>query len=502
MKKRNNKKKKKYILIIVLILIILTSLIISRFSKKKEYTTLEDFTEIKEVIEYLNCKYIKEKRSDDKNYDIDVYVNFVVNLYDENGESQENFYSRLISMISTVSKYKDVRIIDEEKNITIEIQGNQENGEIETYLINGIEYYFFKEDSKRNSNITEEEEININIKATKIRQAIEESWDIRKVDFGSKESEFEGYEIYFNEGIEVKKLNNKIFNIVFNMNYKDEVVEGIKVGTTVEEIKEKLGQPHFVSENEIIIGYKTKDIYIFFEEDEISVYRVDNRKRNELEIIINNYVEDRDFKKLTNEIIEKWDDYDIYIANEEKFELTYTLKGLKIEVSGSDSDGIHLYTNFNSGNLDKEKVIDTGDVYYEKTNLVYESESSRYFKKQNMQYLYDDYINHFDKDSKRSSQYSFMITKEENSGINRISFLSKSLEYPSRTLEISDEINKSMWFDDFDFIYSIKNKGMYLYNLANGKTYTITEGEKEFNIEKVEDSKIYYDNEVIEIKNN
>ena len=501
MKKTKNKKSKKYI-IIALVLIILTTVIIliARNSKEKQFTTMDDFTEIKQVIEYLNCKYIKEKKSEDKNYDIDVYVEFVVNLYNEDGSSEENFYTRLITMIGTVTRYKDVRIIDEDKQITIEIQGDQENGEIERYLINGVEDYFFKEDSRKNSNSSQEKEIDLKILSNEIKQSIEENWNTRQVDFGSKDSEFEGYDIYFDEGIEVKNISNKIFNIVFTKNYKEYVIEGIKVGDSLDEIKRKLGQPLFSSENEIIIGYKTNDIYIFFEEDEISVYRIESKSNSEIEKKINNYLEDKDFKKLTTEILEKWNNYDTYIANEDSFELTYTLKGLKIQVSNLDSDGIHLYTNFQSNNIDKEKAINTGDIYYEKNNLINNNENLRYFRKQNLQYLYNDYIEHFSQEQKRSSQYSYMILKEQNSNISKISFLSKDLKYPNRTLEVTDEINKSMWFDDFDYIYSIKNKGIYLYNLQNSKVYTVIEGEDEFNLEKVEDSKIYYDNKAIQIK--
>lgn len=503
MKRTKNNKNKKYIIIsIVLIILTTITVIITKSSKEKKFTTMDDFKEIKEVIEYLGCKYIKEKKSDDKNYNIDVYVNFTVNLYDENGNSEENFYTRLITMIGTVTKYKNIRIIDEDKNITIEINGDQENGKIEKYLINGVEDYFFKEDSKRNSDSNKEEAIDLEVKSNIVKQAIEKNWNMKQVDFGSKESEFEGYDIYFDEGIEVKVVYNKIFNIVFRENYKDEVLEGIKVGTSIDDIKKKLGEPIFSSEKEFVIGYKSEDIYIFFEEDEISVYRVENKSKTEIEKIINNYVEDKDFKKLTNEIIENWNDYDTYIADEESFELIYTLKGLKIQVNNLDSDGIHLYTNFQSNNLDKEKLIDTGDIYYEANNLVSDYENSRYFRKQSLQYIYNDYIDHFETDKKRSMQYSFMITKEKNSNISKISFLSKDLKYPSRTLNVSEEINKSMWFDDFDFIYSIKNKGIYLYNVENGKLYTMIEGKNDFNIEKVEDSKIYYDGKVIEIKNN
>lgn len=503
MKKTKNNKNKTYI-IIAIVFIILTAIIviITKSSKEKEFTTMDDFTDIKEVIEYLGCKYIKEKKSDDKNYDIDVYVNFAVNLYDEDGNSEENFYTRLITMIGTVTKYKSVRIIDEHKNITIEIQGDQENSEIKRYLINGVEDYFFKEDSKRNLNSNKKEEINLEIKSNVVKQAIEKNWNMKKVDFGSKESEFEGYDIYFDEGIEVKVVYNKIFNIVFTENYKDEIIDGIKVGSSIDDVKKKLGEPIFSSEKEMVVGYKSEDIYIFFEENEISVYRVENQSKTEIEKIINNYIEDKDFKKLTNEIIENWNDYDTYIADEESFELIYTLKGLKIQVNNLDSDGIHLYTNFQSDNLDKEKLIDTGAVYYEANNLVSDYENSRYFRKQSLQYIYNDYIDHFEADQKRSMQYSFMITKEKNSNIRKISFLSKDLKYPNRTLEVSEEINKSMWFDDFDFIYSIKNKGIYLYNLENGRLYTVIEGESNFNIEKIEELKIYYDDKVIEIKNN
>lgn len=503
MKKKTKNSKKKYIIIIAIILIILTAIIVAiiRKTNKKEFTTMEDFTSIKEVIEYLGCTYIKEKKSSDKNYDIDAYVKFKVDLYDEDGNSEENFYNRLITMIATVTKYKNVRIFDEEKNITIEIQCDTENGQMERYLINGVEYYFFKEDSKRNlENIKEEKEIDLNIKSNELNEAINNDWITRDVNFGSKDSEFENYDIYFDEGIEVRNTYRKIFNVIFTEKYGKEVIEGIKVGDSIEDVKKKLGEPLFSSDGDSVIGYKSKEIYIFFEKDEISVYRVENEdKTNDINKIISNYMNDQNMNNLITEILDKWEDYDTYVANDEEFSLIYTLRGLEIKINGLDSDGIYLYSNYKYDESDKEKFSNSEDIMFKTENLIEKTENTRYSRKQNLQYKYNDYVDHFEYDKKKSSQYSFMLISEQNAQ-DKLSFLSKNSDYPNRTIKKDDDVNSYMWMDDFNFVYSIKNKGMYLYDLRDGKEYTILEGNDDFQLKKIENNTIYYDEKNIEIK--
>ena len=58
---------------------------------------------------------------------------------------------------------------------------------------------------------------------------------------------------------------------MFNSKYEKEVINGLKTTSTKQEIIEKLGTPQ-IEQNEII-GYKTPQCYIFFSNNEISIYR-------------------------------------------------------------------------------------------------------------------------------------------------------------------------------------------------------------------------------------
>ena len=83
------------------------------------------------------------------------------------------------------------------------------------------------------------------VSSTELNGLINNDWNPSNVNLGSKESTFKKYDIYFEEGIEIRNISKKVFNIVFNEKYKKDVISGIKVGTDLEAIKDRFGDAHY-----------------------------------------------------------------------------------------------------------------------------------------------------------------------------------------------------------------------------------------------------------------
>ena len=83
--------------------------------------------------------------------------------------------------------------------------------------------------------------IDMNINSQELQNLINNSWISSRVVFGSKDGRYNKYDIYFDEGIEVRTVSKKVYNIVFTEKYKKEVVAGIKVGASLDAIKERFG---------------------------------------------------------------------------------------------------------------------------------------------------------------------------------------------------------------------------------------------------------------------
>ena len=54
-------------------------------------------------------------------------------------------------------------------------------------------------------------------------------------------------------------------------------------------------------------------------------------------------------------------------------------------------------------------------------------------------------------------------------------------------------------YNDIIFIYGIKNDGIYMYNAQNMKLTKILDGKENFELKKIENNTIYYDNTSIGI---
>lgn len=516
-----NKKKdyKKIIMISVIVLLLfLITIILVKYSQHrkqqkrleqeiervKQYTALTDFKTLEEVALYLNCKFIKQEDSKIENIDYNVYMELPVK-FDGNSSDNKNFAEKLIQFSAYVLNYKNFIIQDEKNGTSITVICNEEKGLVATYSINNTENYFDIIESKENAQKLETTEtIKFEITSDKLNEIINNKWNISNIDFGTRESIYRNYDIYFDEGIEVRKVSGKIFNIIFTNKYQGTVINNLTTQSTLDEIKQILGKPQFESGN--LIGYKGEKAYVFFYNNQISVYRTEEYRTDEIARIIQEKSSNNENEKVfVDEIKKVWKDFDIYEFDENNVKLQYTLKGLCIKYDSTTKKGVIVYNNYNGkvyGDTTLEDLKNNQKslpnyIHIENKDLVFEEEKNR--------------VNRLD-DSTSSNNYmsagvilntsnKFKVVKSSvnsDEKIYNIRFVSIGNQVPNS--ELREMITSGMWFDDDNFIYSAKGRGIFVYN-ATERTYkTITTGSENYRLKGISDNILYYDeNSSIEI---
>lgn len=498
--------KKKLVILIVIILIIIVLLLclrsfiddqnLKKMVDNKNYTKMEDFESVREVLVYMNCEYIKEEDSKDKDYYKDIYLKFAKDLY-ENGESSEGWYTNLACYVANVLRYQNYRLIDKEKNIYINIKCDKESKKVTQMIINGDSSYFAHMDSKRAlSKYKKMDDVELDIKSDIINECIQKKWNTSKIKFGTKESKFDNYDIYFDEGIEVRNVGTKVFNIVFTNKYEHEILKDIKVGMEIDEIKSILGTPTFEESN--MIGYKGKDIYIFFSENEISVYRVEDFTDDGFAEFLESQKDETDINKIVDSLTDLWPDYDERVSNDNYMYVTYSLRGVRLKYGLSESNGINIYSNYLGDIVDGKNIESISatelqsNVYINvDEDLVKEAEVKKLANKTNDLYICGMVQQHNKEVSLNTTSNEFSHGYTTNGNKNRLFFYHKDNEYPK--YEIIGNITTFVWINDYNVIYNIKNKGIYLINLKTRQKRTLIEGNESYELKQYDNGILIYD---------
>lgn len=518
MENKRDKKLIKIIISIIIILILLLILVIAKLrnmsvqedkelDRIKSYTTITDFKTVEEVAKYLECDYIKKEYSKVENYDLDFYIKIKLLPYTDNN-SNENFYNKLISYSAKVLGFDNFRIIDKKNNIIIEVVCDKEKENIKSISINGESNYFERRDSEiQKNNYQEVKETNLTIQSDILTKLINNNWRIKESDIGTKETTFNSYEIYFDEGIQIRKIDNKVFNIVFTDKYKQNVVNNITTDTSKEEIIKLLGEPTFKDEQTEVIGYKGKDIYIFINvEKEISVYRVlqESKEDKEFSELLDKYIEDKNTEDFMNKVKQIWNDYDESQVNGSIKQLRYSLKGLEVT-----NNSVNIYSNFlpviykgKDINQFKTEVITGNGVAFYNNDLIFKNETDRNKSLNSRKYVLENFANSKydnDKNSNSIESSEFLEYKSySDEGTFSVKFISKTGRYPNS--ELKQYVNNSLWINDYIYIYSITNNGIYAYDTRTRNYATLVTGNEEFKDLKYENNKLFYNDKQISFK--
>ncbi len=492
------KYKRNVIFLIIFICLLALVLIMLNAIQKNSQTpdlTYDNLTTIKEVIEYYESTYISEDPSKDANYYLDVYLIFKVLPYNEKDESNEEYYNKLLEDCAKVIGYRSFRMFDEKNELTVEVICN--GNEITSIIINGIEDYFIYMDSElsmkqfKDISITE-----FNVTSEILQNCINSNWDSSNY-FGERDSIYDNYYIYFDEGIKVKTLSNRIYNIVFDKKYTGSVINNIFPGMALENIEVNLGEPTFEDKDLNIIGYKGKNIYVFFTESEISVYRVNTIETDDFFDLADKYEkEELNFREFMNELTYMWPDYSDYEYTENSVFISYPLKGIEIKLDYDDENGIFIFNNVKSGKTKIEKCLKNTDFVAKlQLDLVFEAEKRRIEKNGNLLEKCKQYKETLSEEQQQiigeSLTYDIFANLDNNNLIYEMNFISKFGETPNRVL--TDTINSFLWITDNLFLYSKEGRGIYMYNLDNGSVSRILTGTEDYELKGFENGILKYD---------
>ena len=494
------KKRLKLIIIIILVLIFLlvTGLILYKalVEKNNEVSSIEDFENVKEIIEYNECKYIKTSNSDEDGFEKDIYLEFSKGVIEEDGTTNEVLYDNLTSQIAGKMKGTNFRLIDESKNIIVRIKFDGE--EVSSYTINNDSQYFEHLKTRYQIlNFKDDNNADIQIRSNELNSVINNNWQTSNLNLGTIDSVCSNYNIYFNEGFKIRNVYNKVFNIIFTKQYQKEVIQDIKTGMSNEEIIQVLGVPTYKDENNYLIGYKNQTLYVFFCDGEISVYRNEqNYEIEEFENLIKEYNETKDYNTFVNKLTDLWPDYDSFTKTNNRVSLRYTLKGITIDFNVITNNGITLYKNSNQALLEdiKNGEMIPASIYTELDNdLIFIEET-------NMRQMDMTTRNPpSNKNNLNSEKYVVGYRQVNNGGLEDVAFYSRDKE--NIDIELKDAYIDGLYkIDDDNYIYNISGRGIYKITLSNMQYKTIVQGNDNFNIKKIENNIIYYDNTQIEIK--
>ena len=521
MSKKKNSNKWLFIAIIITIIILIVLLVVYyAFSNKNKEANSNDidnlshsqvqgikaineFKSIKEIIEYSSSKYLGEEECNEKGYNYKYNVEFKYNLF-ENNVSQESFFVAIINRISYFYRYNKNYILNDEKNgINIKVKCNGE--ETTEIIINGEENYYLKQSNKLSKNNSKTDDyIDLIVNSDEIKDTIKNNWNYEEKNYGSKDSEFNKYNLFWNEGISVRKIQKQVYNIVFDQKYTGSVVGNISVDFDFDKIIEKLGEPSFGDKTSNCIGYKTKELYVFFtknmgNENEISIYQNKENNNEEFEKILENYIKgESDIKDFMNKLTDLWPNYASYEYSDSYLKICYPDKGIKIEYGEDTENGICIYENYKKSNY-IQKLLDSGDVISKlDESLFYELEKARIQEDWNIKYEANNMFSFTENVPYESSIYKFAYKQNLNKEIIKILFISKDENYPNK--ELKENVNEGFFATDEWFVYSIKQKGIYLYNVITNEKQIVLEGNENFELKKYENGLLYFDEESISLE--
>ena len=249
-------------------------------------------------------------------------------------------------------------------------------------------------------------------------------------------------------------------------------------------------------------GYKGKDFYIFFSENEISVYPIEKSdSSNTFSDLLATFNRKLDVKSFVSSVTDLWPDYDEYYYDSNFVSLLYSIRGIKIQFNIGRDSGVTVYQNYNGYIADGVSVSDIArdsSKIPENTYMALDKNSINEYE-YNRKSAYTSFYSNANRDTEGEKTSNKFIVNYQytNNKITKVQFSDINRQCPNSEISINSE--KIWCYDDSNFIYSIINKGIYMYNAETRETTAIKEGNEEFSITAVSENKIEYDGNEISL---
>lgn len=501
---KSNKKKIILITIFIMIVIAVLATVISIVANKKAKVGYDKNSSIQEILEYYGCKFYKVKNSKESNFKKDIYMSFAIDPIDANGVSKQQEYEKIISAVAYKVTPENFILRDEKRNIEVRVKfDNEENVK---YIINGeLDYFNIAKQKYTLNNIKKVEVKEFNVKSKELEKLINNNWSRKKSNLGTIESTCNNYDYYFDEGYKIKTINTKVYNIIFTKKYKKEIIDGIYTSMNKEAIVSKLGEPTYKDEGEFI-GYKTNNYYIFFYKGEVSVYLPDQyeeESNKNFAELVSNYIEKNDYQTLIKKVTEIYPDYTEYIQQQNYVDIIYPQRGFEIKL-GTQKNGIYIYENY-KGLITKDITIEDIMQGKEIPNNIYINKDKNIIEKNERIRATEEIEKMIPTTSGLNNEHELYSSSTKYSGVydnvnKKICFYSLDKEYYDSEITNVENMTQIYNLSDYEFVYGVKNDGIYYYNVINKNKQKIVSSSTNCEIEKVENNIIYYDTTKIEIK--
>lgn len=354
-------KKRRILSMIILCLIILLALlfiflILTLNREKKEVnntvativTVNKNTKTVKEIIEKHDSEYIGKKS-------YIVYVDFLKDLFEENGDSNEEYFENLIRELCELEEFEEKAfyLIDNEKNIKITVHYNREK-KVHEIFYNNIENFYNQTDGEAylvesKSEILKEGRLTLT--ADELTKLTRGNMFLKTIKSGLGEGTplGEKYTSYKNGSLILEIIDSRVINIIFTEKYEEDVFDDVKVGTSLEKIFERFPNITAGGVEEDYILYRTDYIYAFCYEDEISVYGYNYYENPDFEKYVEEYLNDGDLDSFVKKVTKQWINYDIFEYNPDikTVHIRYPSRGIDINIKENNPKGITLYSNYN-----------------------------------------------------------------------------------------------------------------------------------------------------------
>ena len=375
--------------IIILIFIVGIAIFIKLIKQENAKKTL------KQIAEFYGCEFVKETNTTERGYSKKIYWNYDVPPVNPlNNISYKDHYEEVLKAVSGQIKNNFI-LTDEKNSLEIRVKYNSKNNKI-IYIINNDINYFQSEENKQIAKLNNNEDkiTHLNIESKELIDTIANNWSRKKTEssYGNKIKLEDNYDIYSN-GIKIKTINSKIYNLIFSKEYQGNVFENITTGMENENIRKILGNPTYENEQDnLLIGYKTDKFYVFFSNGQVSIYpfeNIDEEKNKQFANVVQEYNKDQsDYNEILKEITSIYPDYTEFVQDENGIDLKYPLKGLEIKMGNHEKSGIYIYNNYKGYIItDKTKKDlennNIDNIYLTNKNFIFEEELKRAMKEQN-----------------------------------------------------------------------------------------------------------------------
>lgn len=332
---------------------------------------------VEEVLESYNTKYISEENNI-------IYVVFNKDLFNENGESNEKYFTDIIDDLKPFYKKESFSLIDEEKDINIDVQYDTTSEKYIIKINNKEDFYetvngesYTKVDTSR---IVEDSEIRID-------NSYLETLLMRSMYFSEIEDELgdgtpleNGYTSYFDGIIKIRNVpTGAVRNIIFSDEYDGNITTKLRADMSLDEVYNINPDNSFGSVSDGYLGYKEADYYLFFYDDEVSVYSYAYRYNDIFEEALEKYLDDKNLEEFVNKLVKAWKAYDYYEYNPETQDayILYSNRGIEINIKNNNPEGITLYSNYYFTDVTRNYVKDGLITFKYNEDLIDKTEKQR-----------------------------------------------------------------------------------------------------------------------------